>query len=274
MRTINKNELKLSWVYWLSISFFIAAFVGSLALTTSSNTSDKKVGAAGVVIFFAFAACGIVWPILRRREQQGIATEFVRTADTHCEAIFFPGSRVKEYLTLTGSGMLAAGAIWMTFIADTLYNQVRGGFGAAFMSGVFFLCLRTLAHGRKGILLLPTGIIWREMFRAPYFIPWEAIAETELFEKKEPNNPNPILTFGIRVTNQDCVKTTSWARATMVRSKVQHGWHLYFFAETICVPLTLVFAAVRLFQGQPEARNEIGTSAGLARVRALENQLN
>jgi len=168
---------------------------------------------------------------------------------------------------------MAVGATWLTFIAESHLDRLRAGLGAIVVGGAFFLCLKTYFDGRKGIILLPGGIIWREMFRAPCFIPWEAIEETALFEKKVPNNPKLVLTFGINVKHPALAQTTRWARGAMIRSKAEHGWHLFFFAETICVPLALVLVVVRLFHGQPELRREIGTPAGFARVRSLETQL-
>jgi hypothetical protein len=188
----------------------------------------------------------------------------------HCEAVLFPMSRVKQIVTIGGAISLSVGIGALLFFADNNENRVKGVIGLVFYVCVFALGLKSMLAGRKGIFLVPNGIIWNEMFRAPCFIPWPSVSQAALFLKKERNAGKPILTFSLNVTDPALFQTTKWSRGKFIRSKVQHGWYFYFFQETIVIPLTIVEQTIQFYWQHPEARGEIGTANALARMQKFE----
>ena len=246
---------------------------GGLWRVFADEGKDRGVGIACTMVGFGLGAGAIAWPLLRRRETQGVTTELIRTAEIHCEAVVFPASRVKYYVTLLGSLVLGIGSIGLMFGTDSMENRFKGAIASTFWFCVFGLCLWSSRHGRFGVLIIPEGIIWREMFRAPYFVAWNVIIQSGLFRKKERSVLKPIPSFGILVSNPKLVQTTGRSRKKMVEAQRQSGWHLYFFAETIAAPLPLLAGAVDYYHKNPEARTELANGQGMNRVEQLERSL-
>lgn len=243
--------------------------VGGVWLIVANDGKDRGVGIACTLMGFAFGVGSIAWPTLRRREAQGVSAEHVRTAEIHCEAVIFPASRVKYYVTIFGSFVLLLGSIGLAASADSIENRIKGAIAIAFWGGVFGLCLWSARHGRFGVIVLPEGILWREMFRAPCFVPWDILSRSGLFRKKERNVPKPILSFGLLVSDLESVQTTKTSRKKMLNAERQSGWHLYFFAETIAAPLPLLAAVVDFYHRNPGSRAELGNGRAFARIEEM-----
>jgi hypothetical protein len=273
MRKISKHEMPVTWVYWLCVSLFLVLFCGAIMLLFANDGKDRGMGFMGCFAFFAFGVGGLLFPILRRRELQGVKTEWIRSADIHCEALLFPCSSVRQYIVLFGSLLLAVGVGGLAFWADTVENRIKDAMASAALVCLFVLGIKSSLKGRLGILLVPQGIVWREMFRSPYYVPWEIVTKAGLFLKKEPPVSRPLLAFGLIIKDPSLVRTTSESRKNLVESWNKTGWHLYFCAETVLEPLSVVAAAVNFYLANPGARRELGTSADLARVLDMEAAL-
>ena len=272
MTPLIKKELGVTWVYWLCIAVFLGMFAGGLFLALTGQGDDKFAGIAASLVFFAFGAGGLAWPLLRSREAGSVATEFVHAFDMHCEGILIPASRVKEIMTLAGSLLLSAGTLAMVLFADTLEHRVKGGLAFLFFTGVFVLSLKFYSAGRKGVLLVPNGIIWREMMRPPSFVEWISISRSGVFRKPQPYS-KPAWAFGLDVGEPASIKTTTWGRKRILGAKRKHGWHFHFLAETITVPLPVLGGAIQYYLLHPEARGEIGSATSLARISAMNTEL-
>lgn len=247
--------------------------MGGVWLIFANDGKDRGIGIACTLIGFAFGVGSFAWPALRKKEAQGVSLEYVRTAEIHCEAVIFPASRVKYYVTIFGSLVLLLGSIGLTASADSIENRVKGAIAIAFWGSVFGLCLWSARHGRFGVIVLPEGILWREMFRAPYFVPWEILSRSGLFRKKERNVPKPILSFGLLVSEPESVQTTKTSREKMLTAEKQSGWHLYFFAETIATPLPLLAAVVDFYHRNPASRVELGNGKAFARIERMTSAI-
>ena len=230
----------MPWSYWLCVSIFLVMFGASAFYALfSEDKKDRGVGVASCIVSLSFGAGGFLWPILRKKESKAIQAEFVHSFDMHCEAVVFPMSRVKQFFTIVGAIALSVGISTLLFFADNNENRVKGIIGLVIYICIFILGLKSLLAGRKGIFLVPNGIIWNEMFRAPCFIPWEIISETALFLKKEKNALKPIWTFGLNVFDPALFRTTRWSRKKFLQSKIQHGWYFYFFKKLSLCPSKL-----------------------------------
>ncbi len=242
----------------------------SFLTSFSEDRRTRGVGISTGVIFLIFGVGGLLWPVLRKKEPKAIQAEFVHLFDMHCEAILFPMSRVKQFIILGAAISLSVGIGTLLFFADNNDNRVRGLIALAFYVCVFVVGLRSLHKGKKGLFLVPSGIIWNEMFRAPCFIPWESISQSALFLKKEKNALRPIWTFGLNVSDPALFRTSKWSRKKFLESKIRNGWYFYFFQETIVFPLEAVVKTVQFYCQHPESRNEIGTTSSLTRIHAFE----
>jgi hypothetical protein len=269
VRKISSEELGTNWIYWLCGVLFLAMMVGGVWLIFANDGKERGVGIACTLVGFAFGVGSFAWPVLRRKEVQGVSMEHVRTAEIHCEAVIFPASRVKYYVTIFGSLVLLLGSIGLAASADNIENRIKGALAIIFSGCVFGFCLWSARHGRFGVIVLPEGILWREMFRAPYFVPWDILSRSGLFRKKEKNVPKPILSFGLLVNDAGAVQTTKASRKKMLSAERQSGWHLYFFAETIAAPLPLLASVVDFYHRNPGSRTELGNGRAFARIEEM-----
>lgn len=270
MRKITMKEMGMGWLHCLAptVLFFTGA-AGSLYLYVAEHRASHFFG---FVFLFGLGSAAGLWPILRLRESQGVRTKFIRDKFTTSEAVHFPGSRTKEAMALLWLMTFATGILGIVGGDAQVDVRTKFAMATAILAVIFYLSLRLVAYGDNGIAIVPEGIRWKEIGRAAYFIPWEAIAEVGLFMKKEPN-VRPVPTFGINMAKPAMVQTSKAAHNRMIASRAHHGWHLYFLSETVTVPFNLVEASVQYYLSNPEARRELGTSAGLERIHALETQL-
>ena len=250
---------------------FLAMFgISTVCALCNEDEKDRRIEIASSVVFLSFGGGGLLWPILRKKEFAAIRTEYVHSFEMHCEAVVFPMSRVKQFIIIGSAAVLSIGAGGLTFFADNNEARVKGIIGFIFCVCIVILGMKSLLAGRKGIFLVPDGIIWNEMFRAPCFLPWENISQSAFFLKKEKGSLKPVWTFGINVSDPALVQTSYWSRKKLSESKMRHGWYFYFFQETILFPLEVVAKTVEFYCQHPETRGEIGTSNSLARIKAFE----
>jgi hypothetical protein len=249
---------------------FLAVGVVGICLLFSKDASERRPGLGCGTLFLGVGIGGALWPFLRRRETNGPQQVFIHLFDMHCDAIFFPMSRAKELLTIFGAGLFVFGVTTIMLVTDNNEYRVKGGIASVFYVGVLVLGVKSLLGPRRGLYVVPDGIIWNELFRAPCFIPWPAITRASLFNKKAQYVSKPLLSFGIDVSNMQSVKTTKFTRDTFRKSKARHGWNFYFYEETIVTPITLVAQTVQYYWSHPEDRTEIGTANALARIEKIE----
>lgn len=249
---------------------FLVMAGAALSTSFSGDKQTRGIGISTSIIFLTFGIGGMLWPILRKREPKAIHTEYVHLFDMHCEAILFPMSRVKQFVTLGGAIVLLVGIGTLLFFADDNESRAKGVIALVFYVCVLIVGLRSLLGVKKGLFLVSSGIIWNEMFRAPCFIPWEIISQSALFLKKEKNLLRPIWTFGLNVSEPALFRTSKWSRKKFLESKIRNGWYFYFFQETIIFPLEAVAKTVQFYCLHPESRNEIGTTNSLTRIHAFE----
>lgn len=266
----------LGGAYWLAIAVFAGFCVLGFALAVMGGPRGRGLGLTVGALFGCLCLGGILWPLLRLREKSGVSSEWVEQAyGPKIEAILFPASRVKQIVVLLGSAVGVPVGIGLALYGGTLKSLLVGGLLAPIALGFNLLWLSGMVKRRQGILLLPTGLVWREMLYAPYFIPWDALETFALFYKKEENVPRPLKTIGLRVTNPALVETSDRSRRAITGNLPKHGWHLYYFAESLTAPLELVARTVQFYHANPAARAEIGTLAGQKRVQefsaALDN---
>jgi hypothetical protein len=273
MKALVKKELGVTWVYWLSVTLFLGMFGGALYLAATEQEDDRFVFIGAAIIFFAFGVGGSVWPFLRSREGEGPSLEYVHAFGMHCEGILFPASRVKELLTLGGSFFLAGGSALLCLMADTLEHRFQAGLAFVFFAGVLALSLAYCFAGRKGILILPEGLLWREIMRPPCFVPWNSIAAAGLFLKPRRYGAKPARALGLQMSDVTLLQTPSWNRRLIAGARRNHGWHLHALAETINVPLEVVAVTIEHYWRNPAARGEIGSATSLAKVADRKNVL-
>jgi len=265
-----KSTFNVPWSYWFCVLAFLAMAGVGVSLTFSQDEDDRRTGLAGSIVFLTIGVGGLMWPILRRRETNGIQTAVVHIFDLHCDALLFAVSRAKQLITILGAMFLCLGIITMILVADDSSTQVKGFVALVFYAVVCGMGLKLLCGPLKGIYLVPSGIIWNPMFQSPCFIPWSIISEAALFLKKESYVSKPTLCFGLKVSDPFLVQASKLTSKRFRQSRARRGWDLYFFDETIVAPLATVAQAVQYCLQHPEARSEIAAAGFLARIEKIE----
>ena len=272
MEKSRRVEFGVPWFYWLCVGAFLAMFVVSVfCAIRCEDIQDRRAGIAGGIVFFTIGFGGLLWPILCKKESKTVRREFIHSFNMRCEAVVFPMSRVKQFVTIAGAAGLLVGIGALLFFAhtDSIENQLKGIIALVFYIFVLVIGLKSLRAGKMGIFLVPNGVIWNEMFRAPCFIPWEIISQSSLFLKNEEHS-GKVWAFGLNVIDPARFQTGKLTRKKIIDSKARHGWHFYFFQETIVFPLETVAWTVSFYSRYPELRREIGTASCLARIEGYE----
>jgi len=265
----SKLEFGVPWIYWLCAGMALVMFFASVACAVfCEDLKERRAGWAGSVIFFTTGFGSMLWPVLRKREPKTAQQEFVHLFSLHCEAIVFPMSRVKQFITIAGAILLSVGMAMMVLFAEENVDRAKAAIALVFLLCAVTVGTKSLLAGKKGIFLVPAGIIWNEMFRFPCFIPWEIVGQSALFLKAQQYGPE-VWTFGLQVTDTESLQTSRWTRKKFVESRNQHGWHCLFLQETILTPLDLVARVIEFYRQHPEVRREIGTTNSFARIESL-----
>lgn len=260
----------MPWVYWLCVSTFLVVFaVSAISAFLSEKEKDRAVDIACSIIFLTFGGGGFLWPILRKKESNAIRTEFVHSFNMHCEAVVFPMSRVKQFIIIAGAAAISTGVGILLLFADNSETEVKAIIGFILYVSIAILALKSLFGARKGILLVPGGVIWNEMFLASCFIPWDVIQQSAHFLKKDKGSLRPVSTFGINVFDPALLQTSKWSRKRFSETRKRKGWYFLFFQETILFPLETIAKTVEFYRRHPEARGEIGTANSIARINVF-----
>ncbi len=269
----NKNKprgVKTHWSYWVFVLGFLALALGCFNRGLRDGGQDRIWELGGGIVFFTLGFGGITWPILQRLETKGTQAGTIHLFGLHCEALIIPASRVRQFLILAGSALLAIGVLVLLLSGEMGVDLIKGLLALAIYTGAFVWGLRSVLNEPKGIYLVPKGIVWCEMFRAPCFIPWDIISATAACSKQEKYVPRATQAFGLDVSDLEAVQTTKSTRQFCQQSKAREGWHFVFLEESLVVQVKVVESIIRYYRAHPEARGEIGTVNSRLRMQEFE----
>ncbi len=259
------------WWYWAIVATFF--IVGCVAVCVGLTTTDEKENRATLLVcglFFFIVSGGFgLYPILRRREQQGVLTEKIRTREIQCDAVLFPASRITQSFILFGSllGAIILSVMLAQGVSD--FDRGKAWVGAIAFWCFFAIAIRSTMQGRLGIVLTPEGIIWRELFGGQCFIPWSDVENCRTFMKREKYNSKGSLSLGLKLIDAPSGHMSWWQKNRLKSNQATNGWDLWYSVDTLAAPVHWAAAVIEFYHWNPQARNEIGSPAGLSRIEAL-----
>jgi hypothetical protein len=265
---------------WVMLSLMLAAAVAvppvGLAMVASGRGADRWVGVS--VTLFGLALVGAT-PLLRpvtRRGNARLSLETVDLGHRRERGVQFPYSRLRMASAFLGGGAMAlamAATIPGTAgFADhpgqpPLWPRILGGLG------IVLFVLVVYAGARRGIgrcwriVLTPSAVAFAQG-DALTVVPWEAVDEVRALETTVYAKGFAIHEpyVGLILSDPEAVTTGRFQRALMRISR-QLGADLGFPVRPLYGDPVLLYAALRYHHLHPQARDELGTEAGLASLR-------
>ncbi len=270
-RRATLKDIGIRWHYWLYCFVFAAFGTGSLfAIHIEPQSKSTFLVTAG--FFFTISLLSLLWPILRTQEQQGAQYISAPSQRIPLRGTLFPVSKVKLLLGVIGSSICAVVALWCLLFDDNSEHRVKSGIAVIAFIWLLCLFLRSVIQRRPGILLSTDGVLWHDYMMDGCFVPWAEITKANSYIHRAKYNNAP--SFGLKVNNLDTLNISSSCRKKMNENFRLHGWHLYYHAESLLLPLAAIELAVAFYWHHPEARWELGSGAEIERITKFEDVTN
>lgn len=266
MRHATLKTLRIGWAYWLVPCGFGAAGIVALAAVESEPGSRLELALFGM-FFLSVTALAVLWPWLRTRESYGTEFLSVPTSRVPFTGTFIRASKSKLIITAVGGSIFGLFALLAAMFAGDAGHRIKGG--VAFLAYLFLGAgfLRANLARRPGILLTEQGVVWNDWMYGTGLICWDRIARAEVYEHKE--NGRAVPTFGMFVDDLSALQIPRGTRSKLETSLRRWGWHCYYHAESLLLPLEAVAAAVAFYRSHPEARVELVNGAAVDRIDAM-----
>jgi hypothetical protein len=247
---------------------------GGLVLALTGRGADRGAGAA-IALFFL--ACAIVAPLLapwRRRGRLRLAT--VRLGDRHERGVLVPYSGWRTAVLLVATACLALASLGFVVFADAFADdpgespwpvRLVGAVGVVFFGagGLLFACR---GWGRRWRVLLTPSAVVIAAGGAQTVVPWEAIQQVQATQVtthvRGVGVREPLI--GLDVSDLDAIQTGRLERLLLPLSR-RLGADLALPIRTLDIDPPLLYQALRYYHQHPQARGELATQDGLARVQ-------
>jgi len=247
---------------------------GGLVLALTGRGADRG---AGATIALFFLACAIVAPLLapwRRRGRLRLAT--VRLGDRHERGILVPYAGWRTAVQLAGIACLALACLGFVGFANAFADdpgespwpvRLVGTVGVLFFGVGGFLFARRSWGRRWRVLLTPSAVVIAAG-SARTVVPWEAIQQVRATEVTTHVRGvavgEPLL--GIDLSDPQAIQTGPLERLLLPLSR-RLAADLSLPIRTLDIDPPLLYEALRYYHQHPQARGELATQAGVARVQ-------
>jgi hypothetical protein len=248
--------------------------VGGLVLALTGRGAERGVGVTVGLFFFA---CLLTAPLFAPGWRRGrLRLETLRLGDRHQRGIVVPYSRWRTAVLLGAMACLALACLGFVVFADAFADDpgespwpVRplGVVGVVFFGLGGFLFARRGWGRRWRVLLTPSAVVIAAG-GAQTVVPWEAIQQVRATQVtsyvrgvavREP-------LVGIDLSDPQAIQTgpLEWLLLPLNR---RIGADLAVPIRTLDIDPRLLYQALRYYHQHPQARAELATEAGLARVQ-------
>jgi hypothetical protein len=248
--------------------------VGGLVMALSSQGAERGAGAAIALFFFA---CLLTAPLFAPGQRGGrLRLETVRVGDRHERGILVPYSGLRMAMVLGATACLALASLGLVVFADAFANdpgespwpvRLVGAVGTMFFGVGGFIAARR-GWGRNWRLLLTPSAVVIAMGGARTVVPWEAIQQVRATEVathvrgvavREP-------LVGIDVSDPQAIQTGPLERLLLPLNR-RLAADITVPIRTLDINPALLYEALRYYHQHPQARAELATEDGLARVQ-------
>jgi hypothetical protein len=247
--------------------------VGGLVMALTGQGAERG---AGATIALFFLACLITAPLFapgRRRGRPRLET--LRVGDRQERGILVPYSAWRTVVLLAAISCLALAMLGFVVFADAIADpgeplwplQLFGAFGVVFFGlGGLMVARRSWGH-RWRVLLTPSAVVIAAG-GARTVVPWEAIRQVRAVgvttHVRGVGISEPLV--GIDVSDLQAIQTGPLERLLLPLSR-RLAADLSLPIRTLDIDPQLLLQTLRYYHRHPQARAELATQAGLARVQ-------
>jgi hypothetical protein len=247
--------------------------VGGLVLALTGQGADRG---AGATIALFFLACLLAAPLIAPGRRRGrLRLETVRLGERHQRGILVPYSGWRTALLLGVIACLALAMLGFVVFADALVDpgespwpmRLLGAVGVVFF-GLGGLVFAYRGRGRRWRVLLTPSAVVIAAGGARTVVPWEAIQQVRATgvttRVRGIAVSEPLV--GIDLSDPQAIQTGRLERLLLPMSR-RLAADLTLPIRTLDIDPQLFCQALRYYHQHPQARAELATEAGLARVR-------
>ena len=247
---------------------------GGLVMALSSGGAERGAGAAVALFFFA---CLLTAPLFAPGQRGGpLRLETVRMGDRHERGILVPYSGLRMAMVLGATACLALASLGFVVFADAFADdpgespwpvRLVGAVGTMFF-GVGGLVAARRGWGRNWRLLLTPSAVVIAMAGARTVVPWEAIQQVQATEVTTHVRgvavSEPLV--GIDLSDLEAISTGPLERLLLPLNR-RLAADITLPIRTLDIDPALLYEALRYYHQHPQARAELATEDGLARVQ-------
>jgi hypothetical protein len=245
-----------------------------LVLALTGRGAERGAGAA-IALFFL--ACLLVAPLFAPGRRGGrLRLETLRVGDRHERGILVPYSGLRMAMVLGATACLALAMLGFVVFADAFADdpgespwpvRLVGAVGVGFFGGGGLVAARR-GWGRRWRLLLTPSAVVIAMAGARTVVPWEAIQQVQASEVTTHVRgvavTEPLV--GIDLSDPEAISTGPLERLLLPVNR-RLAADLTLPVRTLAIDPALLLEALRYYHQHPQARDELATPAGLARMR-------
>src|SRR5215207_6501305 len=260
------------FVLLVSISGLLS--VGGLVLALTGQGADRGAGATTALFFLA---CLLVAPLVapgRRRGQ--LRLETLRVGNRHERGVVVPYSGLRTGVLLVATACLALAMVGFVVFAGAFADdpgespwpvRLVGVVGVVFFGVGGFMVARRGWGRRWRVLLTPSAVVI-VMGGARTVVPWAAIQQVRATEvttyARGVRISEPLV--GIDLSDPEAIQTGPLERLLLPLNR-HLAADITLPVRTLDLDPALLLEALRYYHQHPQARDELATQAGLARVR-------
>jgi threonine/homoserine/homoserine lactone efflux protein len=247
---------------------------GGLVLALTGWGADRG---AGATIALFFLACLLAAPLLAPGRRRGrLRLEAVRLGERQERGILVPHSGWRTALLLGVIACLALAMLGLVVFADAFADdpgqspwpmRLLGTVGVVFF-GLGGLVFAYRGRGRRWRVLLTPSAVVIAAGGARTVVPWEAIQQVRATEVTTRVRgvalSEPLV--GIDLSDPQAIQTGPLERLLLPWSR-RLGADLTLPIRTLGIDPRLLYQALRYYHQHPQARAELATETGLARVQ-------
>lgn len=264
MKRASLNDFGIRWTYWVVASGFTIAgafAIYAIRIEPQSRVELMLYGAFFVTIgFLAF-----LWPVLRVREQQGIEHIITPHRRIPYRGTFVPVSYAKIGICLIGGTALGIGALLAALLTHDPADRIKGALAFAVYVSFFMIFIWQMFSRRPGVLLTDDGLVWNDYFFTTGLIRWDAVEAARMYIHCGKHNKTP--SFGLRLRDVGNLRLSGNIQRKLTQNANRWGWHCYYHAESLLVPLPILEEVVNFYRQHPSARPELTTGSSMSRFQ-------